>query len=357
MLQLPAPRDFVRLNDGYHSPQLDVEVRLNTNESPEPPPQGFTDALIDALHGVDWHRYPSRDAIELRTAIGRIHGVGPEQVFTANGSNEVLQTLLLTYGGAGRAVAVFEPTYALHSHLALICGSELAPGERAEDFSLDLDQVERVLTGSRPSITFLCSPNNPTGMVDRLADIKQVLELVTQTDGLLCVDEAYGQFADVSTCSLLASDIPLVVSRTYSKTWALAGLRLGYLLAPTWLVSELQKVVLPYHLDVVKQIAGTVALRYVSAMNDRVTRLVAERERLVAGLAELPVDVAPSSANFVLFHPIDHNGDDLWQALVDRSVLVRNCSSWPRLRNWLRVTVGNASENDRFLVALSEVLR
>ncbi|MEC7506945.1 MAG: aminotransferase class I/II-fold pyridoxal phosphate-dependent enzyme, partial [Actinomycetota bacterium] len=252
--------------------------------------------------------------------------------------------------------AVFEPTYALHSHLSRITGTAVIEGERNDDFSLDLDEVERVIVEHRPAVVFLCSPNNPTGVVDPEASIRRVLELTAANGGLLCVDEAYGQFADFSAVTLLGDDIPLVVSRTYSKTWAMAAVRLGYLLAPSWIIDELEKVVLPYHLDAMTQIAGEVALDHLDAMNDRVARLVDERERLVAALADLPVDVWPSGSNFVLLRPQHLSGDDVWQGLVDRSVLVRNCASWPRLQGCLRVTIGTPDEDDRFLEALTEVL-
>lgn len=358
------PRDDVALMAGYHSPQVPVRVRLNTNESPEPPPAGFADRLAEALGSVEWHRYPDRAATGLRTAIGELHGVGPEQVFPANGSNEVLQTVLLTYGGPGRTAAVWEPTYALHAHIARITGTAVAEGERGADFALDLDEVRRVVTEARPSVAFLCSPNNPTGVVDPEPVVREVLELVAAHDGLLVVDEAYGQFSPWSATSLVADGVPLVVTRTYSKTWSMAAARLGYLLGPAEVVEQLFKVVLPYHLDAVKQLAGTLALEDVDAMAARVERLVAERERLVAGLAELPVDRWPSGANFVLFRPRAADGspgdrargDEVWQALVDRSVLVRNCASWPRLAGCLRATIGTPDEDDALLDALREVL-
>lgn len=352
----PIPRESIALMEGYHSPQLEVEVRLNTNESPEPPPAEFRAAVADAADRVGWHRYPDRAAMRLRTRIGELHGVGPEQVFAANGSNEVLQTLLLTYGGAGRTAAVFEPTYALHSHLSRITGTSVVTGERGPAFALDIDETRRVIQSHKPEVTFLCSPNSPTGVVDDPADVGEVLGLVSGVGGLLCVDEAYGQFNPQSAMSLLGDEVPLVVTRTYSKTWAMAGARLGYLVGPEWLVGELEKVVLPYHLDAMTQIAGTVALDYVDAMQQRVQRLVAERERLVAELAKMPVEVWPSGANFVLIRPEEVSAEVVWQKLVDRSVLVRNCSSWPRLEGCLRVTVGTPRENDRFLEALREVL-
>jgi histidinol-phosphate aminotransferase len=351
-----APRPDVALMDGYHSPQLDVRVRLNTNESPEAPPSAWTDALSAALASIDWNRYPDRSAEALRGAIGALHGVGPEQIFVANGSNEVLQTVMLTFGGPGRTAAVWEPTYALHSHIARITGTAVVEGERAEDFSTDLNEVSRVIGNSRPAVSFLCSPNNPTGVVDDESTVRSTLDLVAGVDGLLVVDEAYGQFAPWSATGLIADETPLVVTRTFSKTWSMAAARLGYLVGPAWIVAELEKVVLPYHLDAFKQLAGTLALGHVDEMNQRVERLVTERDRLSGRLAALDVDVWPSGANFILFRPRSMSGAAVWAELVERSVLVRNCSSWPRLGDCLRVTIGTTDEDDTFLAALEEVL-
>jgi histidinol-phosphate aminotransferase len=347
------PRDDVALMEGYHSPQIDVDVRLNTNEAPGPPPAAFTARLQEAVADVTWHRYPDRDYRELRGRLAALHGVDPAQVFVANGSNEVLQTLCLAYGGAGRRAAVFEPTYALHSHIAKLAGTEVVVGERGPDFALDLDEVQRVLDAAQPEITFTCSPNNPTGMVEAEDVLRAVAGLAP---GLVVVDEAYGQFAPWSALELVADDRPIVVTRTYSKTWAMAAARLGYLVGPSWLVAELDKVVLPYHLDALKQLAGTIALDFQAEMQARVAGIVEERGRLVAALTDLPVDVWPSGANFVLFRPQQRDGGDVWQALVDRSVLVRNCASWPRLEGCLRVTIGTPEEDDLFLKALSEAL-
>jgi histidinol-phosphate aminotransferase len=347
------PRDDVELMAGYHSPQVDVAVRLNTNESPYPPPAAWQRAIAAEAASVAWNRYPDRAALDLRRAIGKLHGVGPEQVFAANGSNEVLQTLSLTYGGPGRSVAVFEPTYALHSHIARTTGTGVATGERAADFSLDLDEVRRVLAEADPAITYLCSPNNPTGMVETADTVQQVLGLAP---GLVVVDEAYGQFAPWSALELVDEDRPLVVTRTFSKTWSMAAARLGYLVGPAWLVADLEKVVLPYHLDAFKQAAGRLALDHQADMDTRVAELVEERGRLVAALGELPVDVWPSGANFVLFRPQRRDGGAVWQDLLDRSVLVRDCSSWPRLEGCLRVTIGTTDEDDAFLAALKESL-
>lgn len=352
-MKRPAVRDDLALHPGYHSPQVDVAVRLNTNEAPEPPPPGFLDALDAELRSIDWHRYPDRSARALREAIGAHHGVEADQVFVANGSNEVLQTLCLTYGGPGRRLATFEPTYALHTHIPHITSTEVVSGERTDDFALDLDEVRRVLREHDPAITFLCSPNNPTGMVESEATIREVADLAP---GLLVVDEAYGQFAPWSALALVDRDAPVVVTRTYSKTWSMAAARLGYLVGPTWLVDELHEVVLPYHLDTFKQAAGRVALRFEAEMRDRVATLVEERGRVSAALGALDVTVWPSGANFILFRPESVDGDEVWKRLVDRSVLVRNCASWPRLDGCLRVTLGTPDENDRFLAALGSIL-
>ena len=349
-----AVRDDLVALEGYHSAQVDVRVRLNTNESPEPPPAGFRDALAAEVSRIDWHRYPDRAALALREAIADSHGVDPAQVFAANGSNEVLQTILLAYAGPGRTVATFEPTYQMHAQIARVTGATVVEGERGADFTLDPAEVTRVLAAATPHVVFLTSPNNPTGLVEPRERVRQLLD---QAPGLLVVDEAYAQFADHSAIDLVDDDRRLVVTRTFSKTWSMAGARLGYLIGPTWLVAELEKVVLPYHLDAFKQVAGRLALRFVDEMDERVKHLVAERERLNEGLRALPVDVTPSGANFILFRPHHRSGHVVWQELVDRGVLVRDCSSWPRLEGCLRVTVGTPEENTEFLALLGEVLQ
>ncbi len=249
-------------------------------------------------------------------------------------------------------MSTFEPTYQLHSHIARLTGTAVVETDRTADFELDLLTARQAIEGAAPAITFLCSPNNPTGMVETEATIRAV---AGWAPGLVVVDEAYGQFAPWSALTLVDEDLPLVVTRTFSKTWSMAAARLGYLVGPSWLVGELDKVALPYHLDTAKQIAGVLALTFVDEMEDRVARIVAERERVVAGLCDLGAKVWPSGANFVLFR-FSRSGDEIWQGLLDRSVLVRNCASWPRLDGCLRVTIGTPAEDDRFLRALSQVL-
>ena len=349
---IPLRNDLSAL-EGYHSAQVDVRIRLNTNESPTPPPDAFREAVAEEVLKVEWHRYPDRAATALRVAIAESHGVDAAQVFVANGSNEVLQTVLLAYAGPGRVVATFEPSYQMHAQIARVTGATVVEGERAEDFTLEPAEVERVLSEYQPHVVFLTSPNNPTGLVEPVDRVRQLLDLAP---GLVVVDEAYAQFADWTAVDLVDDDTPLVVTRTFSKTWSMAGARLGYLIGPTWLVADLEKVVLPYHLDTVKQIAGRLALRYVEDMDDRVAQIVAERTRITSELEASGLTVIPSGANFVLFRPDGHDGRAVWQGLVDRSVLIRDCSGWPRLANCLRVTVGTCDENTEFLSALADVL-
>jgi histidinol-phosphate aminotransferase len=346
--------DLVGLT-GYHSAQVDVEVRLNTNESPFPPPATFVEQLSEAVKELALNRYPDRTGLELRTALGRTVGMAPDRVLLGNGSNEVIQSLLLAFGGSGRRVLTFEPTYALHSHIARITGTEVVQEERNADFTLDPARVGQAVSDHEPAVTFLCSPNNPTGMLEPTAVVEAAL---AARRGLVVVDEAYGQFAPSSALDLLNGPAGerLVVLGTFSKTWALAGLRLGYGFASPDVIEACEIVTLPYHLSSLVQRAGLIALEGHLEMEQRVAELVNERERIQLALGELGLDVWPSAANFILFKPLDHKGHDVWQGLIERSILIRDCSSWRGLEGCLRVTVGTVDENDRFLAALKEVL-
>lgn len=368
-------RDDLRELSGYHSPQVSVEVRLNTNESPISPPREFVEAVASAVRDVQWNRYPDRTATALREDIAALHGVSADNVFVANGSNEVLQSLLLAYSGAGRKVVTFEPTYQLHSHIARIAGATVVSGRRNPDFTLDAAEVARICRQHSPSVTFLCSPNNPTGLAESQESIHAAVD---ETPGIVLVDEAYAQFSPHTALGLVREDARVAVSRTYSKTWSMAAARLGYLIAPKWMVADLEVVALPYRVDALKQAAGRAALRFVSHMEHAVRDVVAQRERLVAAMTKMPLTVWPSQANFILFRPNIPTanpasaasgsstsgsstsgggaGRALWQALLDQSVLVRDCSSWDGLTDCLRVTVGTPAENDRFLAALQTAL-
>jgi histidinol-phosphate aminotransferase len=213
-----------------------------------------------------------------------------------------------------------------------------------------------LVRAARPSVVFVCSPNNPTGTVEPRQTVERLLDVVSEVGGLLIVDEAYGEFAPWSALELVDDERPLAVVRTYSKVWSLAAVRLGYVVAPPWLIAELEKVLLPYTLSVPTQIAGTIALEFRREMEQRVASLVEERGRIFAALADCSqLTVVPSGANFVLFR-VHGDAHELGQRLLQRGVLVRDFSSWPRVEGCLRVTVGTPAENDAFLAALDAVL-
>ena len=351
------PRADLRSLEGYHSPQVDVPVRLNTNESPFRPPAAFVEEWLAALRDLPFHRYPDRGCAELREALAQHVGQPAERIFCANGSNEVLQTILLTYGGAGRRAAIFEPTYALHDHIARLTGTAVITGERSPDYRIDPRAASALLQESRPAVTFVCSPNNPTGTVEERIVVEAIADAAAGGGGLLVVDEAYGEFSDWSAFDLVDEARPLAVVRTYSKVWSMAAIRLGFCVAPAWMVAELEKVVLPYHLSAPTQTAGVIALRHGAAMRERVSMLVAERERVAAALAGVDrITVYPSGGNFLLLR-VHGDGRAVWEALLKRGVLVRDFSRRQRLAECLRVTVGAPLENDRFLAALDEALQ
>jgi histidinol-phosphate aminotransferase len=299
---------------------------------------------------LQWNRYPDRAATELRATIARRHNVAPENIFVANGSNEVLQTILLAYGGAGRRVATFEPTYQMYSQIARVTGAEVVEGERNSDLTLDPQEIERVLTRYSPAVTFLCNPNNPTGLIEPRANLETML---AHTTGMVVVDEAYAEFSEWSAIDMVSEDRPLAVTRTFSKTLSLAALRVGYVVAPRQMIADLEIAVLPYHLDAFKQAATMAALEFVAEMEERVATIKSERSRIFAAISDMDCDVWPSGSNFILFRPRSSEASAVWQRMVDAGVLVRDCSSWPRLAGCLRVTVGTVEENSAFLGALS----
>lgn len=347
------PRDAIREMEGYHSPQVDVPVRLNTNESPFPPPQQWMDSLEEIARQVTWNRYPDRVATQLREVIAQRHGVAPENVFVANGSNEVLQSILLTYGGHGRKVAVFEPTYQMYGQIARVTGADVVVGSRGDDYTLDTDEVSRVLGSDDIAVTFLTNPNNPTGVIEPRENLEHLLRIST---GIVVVDEAYAEFADWSAIDMVSESQRLIVTRTFSKTLSLAGLRVGYAIGPRWMMEKIAIATLPYHLDAFKQAATVAALSYVDEMQQRVTAITSQRSRIEHRLQAAGMTVWPSGANFVLFRPEKDSTPTLWHQLLGRGILVRDCGSWPGLDRCLRVTVGTEEENSLFLDAIDDLV-
>lgn len=349
----PEPRPQIVALSNYHSPQVDVPVRLNTNESPFPPPQEWTEELGRIASALEWNRYPDRSAHALRERIAGRHGVDPANVVVGNGSNEIIQMLLLAYGGHGRKVAVFEPTYQMYSQIARVTGAEVVKGERRADFTLDPMEILRLTERERPSVTFLCNPNNPTGTVEPRSNLETLLGA---PGGLVVVDEAYAEFSDWSAVDMVTDDGSLVVTRTFSKTLSMAALRVGYAVAPRAVVEAMEVASLPYHLDAFKQAATLAALGHTGVMERNVEFVRTEREWISRSLAEAGCEVWPSGANFVLFRPPGRRSAGIWSGLLERGILVRDCSSWPGLEGCLRVTVGHGAENGLFVSALSELV-
>ena len=349
-------RDDLRGRSAYGAPQLDVPVRLNTNENPfGPSPALAADLAAAVLEAAgELNRYPDRDAHQLRADLADYlgHGLTTNQIWAANGSNEILQQLLMAFAGAGRTALGFEPSYTMHRLIALATGTRWVDGSREDDFSLEPAAVVAEVTQSQPDVVFLTSPNNPTGTALDLSVIEAVYEAAV---GIVVVDEAYAEFARdgvPSALTLLAGRPRLAVTRTMSKAFSMAGLRLGYLAADPELVDCLQLVRLPYHLSELTQAAARVAIRHAPDLLRTVGKLREERDRLVCEITALGCTVVPSDANFVLFGGL---GDQTvtWQGLLDRGVLIRDVG----LPGWLRVTAGTPEENDAFLAALAAVLK
>jgi histidinol-phosphate aminotransferase len=343
----PDLRDVVP----YGAPQLDVPVRLNTNETPMAPPPAFFEHLAKRVAALDLHRYPDRRAWALRSALGGRFGLPPERVWAANGSNEVLLQLFQAYGGPKRRLLLGRPGYSAHPLIARVASTESVFFDLDGDFRLPAALAEQAVREHDPDIVCVASPNNPTGVV---VELDAVRALHDAGHALVIVDEAYVEFGGESAVSLLDELPRLVVCRTFSKAWRLAGLRLGYLLAHEWVIDDLRKVRLPYHLDALTQEAGLVALELADEVTDHIAGLSAERDRLHDALAGIDgVHVWPSAANFLLFRTAV---PDLFDRLLTRGVLVRDFSDKPRCEGCLRVSVGTPDENDAFLDALRESL-
>jgi histidinol-phosphate aminotransferase len=346
-------RDDLRGLSPYGAPQLDVAVRLNTNENPYPPPRELVAdvARSVAAAATDLNRYPDREALELRGALAGYLGGGTttEQVWAANGSNEILQQLLMAFGGPGRSALGFVPSYTMHHLIARATGTGWQATHRHDDFSLDAARVRAEIAALRPDIVFLCSPNNPTGTA---LDPDVVDAALDAAAGMVVVDEAYAEFSRQPTLlPKLAGHPRLVVTRTMSKAFAFAGARVGYLAASPDVVDALRLVRLPYHLSALTQAAAIAALRHSTKTLAQVAQLIADRDELTASLRDLGLEVVDSDANFVLFGRFDDQAK-VWQALVEEGILVRDVG----LDGWLRVSVGTTPECAAFLAALRGVL-
>ena len=353
--QLPL-RDDLRGRSPYGAPQLDVPVRLNTNENSWPLPQGLLDDVAAAATAVAGrlNRYPDRDALALRADLAAYlgHGLAPAQVWAANGSNEIIQQLLQAFGGPGRTALGFTPSYSMHEIITTGTGTRWLPGVRDAEFGISPQDAAAQVREHAPDVVFLTSPNNPTGTALPLATVEAVL---AEAPGMVVVDEAYAEFARPgvpSALTLLPGQPRLVVTRTMSKAFGMAGLRLGYLAADPAVVDAVQLVRLPYHLSALTQAVARVALAHAPELLASVAAIKAERDRIVAALPAHGLTAVPSDANFVLFGRFA-DAAAAWQAYLDRGVLVRD----PAIPGWLRVTAGVGWEVDGFLGATAELVR
>ena len=356
MTWTPPLREELRGVEPYGAPQLDVPVQLNVNENPYAPSQAVVTDIAEAVRAVagDLNRYPDREFVELRGALASYlgHGITAEQVWAANGSNEVMLQILQAFGGPGRTAISFAPTYSMYPEYARDSNTTWVAGRRREDFSFDLDNARELITEHRPSVVLLPSPNNPTGTALPHDVIGELCGLVE--DGVVVIDEAYAEFRREGTPSALEllGDFPnLIVSRTMSKAFALAGARLGYLAASREITDALRVVRLPYHLSAVTQATAIAALRHSPELLGNVDTLRAERDRTVDWLREQGYEVAESDGNFVLFG-LFRDRHAIWQGLLDRGVLIRETGP----EGWLRVSIGTAEEMAAFKTALKEVV-
>ncbi|SEL73175.1 histidinol-phosphate aminotransferase [Streptacidiphilus jiangxiensis] len=355
-------RDELKGKSPYGAPQLHVPVLLNTNENPYSLPDDLVARIAERVAEAarNLNRYPDRDAVELRTRLAAYltgstgHAVTKEQVWAANGSNEIIQQLMQTFGGSGRTALGFSPTYQMHDLISRGTGTRWIEGPRNEDFTIDEDAAVAALVAERPDVLFLCSPNNPTGTalargaVERLYDAAQSVKPT-----LVIVDEAYVEFShQPSLLSLLDGRPLMVVTRTMSKAFGAAGLRLGYFAATPAVVDAVQLVRLPYHLSAVTQATALAALDFTDVLLGYVEKLKSERDRIVTELRTMGLEVTDSDANFVQFGRFQ-NTRAVWQAILDQGVLVRDNGVPGRLR----VTAGTPAENDAFLDAVRTAIK
>jgi histidinol-phosphate aminotransferase len=352
---LPLRQNLQELSP-YGAPQLPADAVMNTNENPYPPSAELAQAIADRIASValTLNRYPDRDAVVLRTKlaqfINQLSGtdLGVTNVWAANGSNEIIQSLFMAFGGG--AALGFTPSYSMHPLIAKVTQVQWLNGNRREDFTLDVDSAIAQIQREKPSLTFITTPNNPTGSSVTIEEIEKIAKA---TSGLLIVDEAYAEFSDEESAVTLIKKYPhIVVIRTMSKAFAFAGVRLGYLIADPAVIDAMFLVRLPYHLSALTQAAAEVALDYKDELLGTVAQLRTDRDYVAGQLKELGLTVIPSESNFLLFTGFTMSSAQLWQEMLDRGVLIRDVG----LLGYLRVTIGNEAENMKFISTLSACL-
>ena len=356
---LPIRADLYGISP-YGAPQISDVVALNTNENPFELPKTVQDSIVsrigEVVHGLN--RYPDRDAQVLRSKLAEYiskttgSSVSSENIWVANGSNEILQTLMIACGGADHLAIGFTPSYSVHPLIAQLTRTPWFAGTRDQDFAIDMVVAKKLIHEKNSSLIFVTTPNNPTRTSPPLADLRELADLAGQVGALLIVDEAYAEFSEEeSAVSLIADFQHVVVVRTMSKAFAFAGTRLGYLVAHPAVVNASLIARLPYHLSSITQAAAEVALDYADLMQSEIVTLVSERSRVFEAISSIGYKPVPSAANFILFSGFKDDASDVWQHLLDRGILIRDIG----LRGYLRVTIGTPAENDQFIAALREI--
>jgi len=347
-------RDDLRGLTPYGAPQKAVRIALNVNENTHPIPEAVAQSIIESLASaiLSVNRYPDREFTELRDSLALYlgHGLTRDNVWAANGSNEVLQQILQAFGGPGRSVLGFPPTYSMHSILASGTGTKWVTGERDAEYRISPETVVRWINETNPDIVFLCSPNNPTGTPVSLETIAAAYDA---TDGIVVVDEAYAEFAPTglpTALTLLEGRERLIVSRTMSKAFAFAGARVGYLAADPAIADAMRLVRLPYHLSALTQAAAVAALAHTGEMLAMVDDIKGQRDRLMVELAAMGYQPHESWANFVLFGGVD-DPHDVFEKLLEEDILIRDLA----IPGHLRVTAGTEAETTAFLEALGRI--
>ena len=356
---LPIREDLQSLSP-YGAPQIENVIHLNTNENPYSLPPEVAQAILHRVTEVvsSLNRYPDRDAVRLRTSLAEyVNSLSGTQfssvnIWAANGSNEVLQTLLLACGGESSQALGFTPSYSVHPLIARITRTPWSEGFRGDSFELDvrdaIDQVRQKL----PKIIFITTPNNPSGTVTKFADIEALAKVALENGALLVVDEAYHEFSEEPSAVRLLEKYPnIVITRTMSKAFAFAGARVGYLVARPEVINAMLIARLPYHLSTLTQAVAEVAIEHRELLQAEVKALVSERNRVAIELEKSGLKVLPSGANFLLFTGFSSTSEQLWRKFLDAGVLIRDVG----LKCYLRVTIGTSEENDRFLSVLHQV--
>ena len=355
---LPLREDLSALSP-YGAPQVPAEATLNTNENPFPPSFELAQAIADRVHRVatTLNRYPDRDATALRTSLAKfintLSGTSftADQIWAANGSNEIIQSLFMAFGSRG--ALGFTPSYSMHPLIAKVIGVQWHDGGRRSDFTLDTAKALSQISDQKPALTFITTPNNPTGTLLKISEIEELAIATGAVNGLLVVDEAYAEFSSEQSAVTLIGKYPnVVVIRTMSKAFAFAGARVGYLVADRGVIDAMFLVRLPYHLSAITQAAAEVALEFQAELLGTVATLIDSRAKVVLALEELGLTVAPSSANFIVFTGFNLEPSQLWRQLLDRGVLIRDVG----LLGHLRMTIGNEAENQKFISALKDIL-